>query len=638
MQPTEHPPTAEPSPQRESSTPSHLSQAAGAGLLASGPGAVLTRPGTNTIRAASYQPVSTPDFSKIAPVYNVLSYGADATGASESALAIQAALNAAAAAGGGVVQVPAGLYIISQILQIGSGVTLQGAGMGVTTIQAANGFSPSQVGGLNGLTVLVVANNAGGSNIVITGLTFDGNQANIANFPGWADQGDSHCLDLRNVDNLQISGIEIINAIRYSMFIVQCMHSYVSLCRIISGQESLASGRTQQDGIHLAGCRWCVVADNNVDTGTTAGVGDDAICLQALTSGAPVTDIIVTGNVLRSGARGITLVPYLDSIKNVTITGNDIYGTQDDGILFNVTSSGPTCSNVTIMGNTLAGIAASGNGHGINLQSITTPGYQNVVISGNTVSSFANSTGFGIYAGMGSGLLIESNNFDAFQGIRIINVGNSGVPVTSFQILGNTLNASAAASGAVGVMVVDSSDGIISGNIINGNSSASSNGIQLLGISAGVTGVAVNANRISNWATGVVESNSGVQPDHNSLTSNLLYQCTRPVYTGGPNDLIANNSGAVSLTAQTVSSGTTIATAGLVVARVSGTGTISNLKLQAGAYSGQMVTLINEGAVPLTLNTAGVSNVADGKLDTILANTARTFIWDSGTSLWYRIG
>jgi polygalacturonase len=602
------------------------------------PAAHLDQPGANTIRAAVYQPVSTPDLSTIAPVHNVISYGADATGATESAPAIQAALNAAATAGGGVVLVPAGVYITSQILQIGSGVALQGAGMGVTTIRAANGFLPSQVGSLNGLSVLTVANNAGGSNIVISGLTFDGNQANISSFPGWADEADSHCLDLRNVDNLQISGIEIINAIRYSMFIVQCTHSYVGFCRIISGQESLASGRTQQDGIHLSGCRWCVVADNNVDTGTTAGVGDDAICLQALTSGAPVTDITVTGNVLRGGTRGITLVPYLDSIRNVTIVGNDIYGTQDDGILFNVTSSGPTCSNVTIMGNTLAGIAASGNGHGVNLQSIAAPGYQDVVISGNTVSGFANTTGFGIYAGMGSGLLIESNNFDAFTGIRIINIGNSGVPVTRFQILGNTLNASAAASGAVGVMVVDSHDGIISDNIINGNASPRSNGVQLLGISVGVTGVAVNANRISNWATGIVESNSGIQPDNNSLTSNLLYECATPVYTGGAHDLIANNSGAVSLTAQTVSSGTTIATAGLVLARVTGTGTISNLALQAGAYSGQMVTVVNEGSVPLTLNTAGMSRVADGNLNIISANTARTFIWDAGTSLWYRMG
>ena len=346
----------------------------------------------------------------------------------------------------------------------------------------------------------------------------------------------------------------------------------------------------------------------------------------------------MTGNVLRSGARGITLVPYLDSIKNVTITGNDIYETQDDGILFNVTSSGHTCSNITIMGNTLASIATSGSGHGVNLQSITTPGYQDVVISGNTFSSFANTTGFGIYAGMGSCLLIEGNNFDAFRGSRVINIGDSGIPVTRFQILGNSLDASAAAPGVVGVMVVDSQDGVISGNMINGNASASSNGVQLLGIKVAVTGVAVNANRIANWDTGLVESNSGAQPDNNSVTSNLLYQCTTTVRTGGAHDLIASNSGTMSLTAQKVASGITIATAGLMVARVIGTGTITNLALQTGTYGGQVVTVVNEGGVTLTLNAAGTSHVADGILDIIPANTARTFVWDSGTSLWYRMG
>ena len=62
---------------------------------------------------------------------------------------------------------------------ISSGTTLLGDGMEVSTIRAADGFSPNQVAGLYGLSVLVVANNAGGSNIMLSGLTFDGNQANI---------------------------------------------------------------------------------------------------------------------------------------------------------------------------------------------------------------------------------------------------------------------------------------------------------------------------------------------------------------------------------------------------------------------------------------------------------------------------
>ena len=65
---------------------------------------------------------------------------------------------------------------------------------------------------------------------------------------------------------------------------------------------------------------------------------------------------------------------------------------------------------------------------------------------------------------------------------------------------------------------------------------------------------------------------------------------------------------------------------------------IKNLGLQPGTYGGQAVTLVNEGAVTLTFSAAGTSHVADGILDVIPAHTARTFIWNSGTMLWYRTG
>ena len=218
-----------------------LTRAARAGLLI-GLSPLLDACGTSTTATTVHHSVAARDFFKTAPVYDVRHYGADPTGRNDSATAIQAALNAATAAGRGVVQLPAGLYITSQILQIGSDTKLIGDGMAVSTIRAANGFSPDQVPGMYGLSVLAAANNAGGSNISISGLTFDGNQANVSSFPGWANEADSHCLYLRSVDNLQIKGIEIINAIRYSLFMLQCTHSYVSLCRITSGQETVASG------------------------------------------------------------------------------------------------------------------------------------------------------------------------------------------------------------------------------------------------------------------------------------------------------------------------------------------------------------------------------------------------------------
>ena len=71
--------------------------------------------------------------------FHVVSYGADPTGVADSTLAIQAAINAAAAAGGGIVWMPAGTFRVSPqgvnafALQIStSGVVLRGAGVGQT--------------------------------------------------------------------------------------------------------------------------------------------------------------------------------------------------------------------------------------------------------------------------------------------------------------------------------------------------------------------------------------------------------------------------------------------------------------------------------------------------------------------------
>ncbi len=73
------------------------------------------------------------------PVFDVTSHGADPTGAADSTAAIQAAINAAAAAGGGVVQLPAGTFKVSPqgtaayALRIAAGgIVLRGAGRGRT--------------------------------------------------------------------------------------------------------------------------------------------------------------------------------------------------------------------------------------------------------------------------------------------------------------------------------------------------------------------------------------------------------------------------------------------------------------------------------------------------------------------------
>lgn len=75
------------------------------------------------------------------PVFDVTSYGADASGTNNSTVAIQNAINAASAAGGGVVYLPAGIYRVSPqgtddfALRIStSNIVLRGAGVSQSMI------------------------------------------------------------------------------------------------------------------------------------------------------------------------------------------------------------------------------------------------------------------------------------------------------------------------------------------------------------------------------------------------------------------------------------------------------------------------------------------------------------------------
>lgn len=74
------------------------------------------------------------------PVFNVATtYGADTSGAREASAAIQAAVNAASAAGGGIVYLPAGIYKVSTPIVPASRVRIRGAGPGTTVVKVYGG-------------------------------------------------------------------------------------------------------------------------------------------------------------------------------------------------------------------------------------------------------------------------------------------------------------------------------------------------------------------------------------------------------------------------------------------------------------------------------------------------------------------
>ncbi|HEU5158143.1 MAG TPA: glycosyl hydrolase family 28-related protein [Streptosporangiaceae bacterium] len=67
--------------------------------------------------------------------YDVKAYGAAGDGITDDTAAIQAAIDAAVAAGGGVIYFPPGTYEISEAIALASDLVLQGAGMNVSVIE-----------------------------------------------------------------------------------------------------------------------------------------------------------------------------------------------------------------------------------------------------------------------------------------------------------------------------------------------------------------------------------------------------------------------------------------------------------------------------------------------------------------------
>ena len=92
---------------------------------------------------------------------------------------------------------------------------------------------------------------------------------------------------------------------------------------------------------------------------------------------------------------------------------------------------------------------------------------------------------------------------------------------------------------------------------------------------------------------------------------------------------------------QALTTGGTILTSSngiLAAIPVSETGAVSGMILEAPSNPWSQVTIMNQSAFTITFAAAGTSHVADGVSDVIPSLAARTFVYNSNTSLWQRCG
>ncbi|MFJ4262271.1 hypothetical protein ACIPYU_07495 [Paenarthrobacter nicotinovorans] len=321
--------------------------------------------------------------------------------AGDDTSAIQNRINAAGAAGGGVVKLVAGTYIINGKLRMANNVKLEGAGP-ATILKAGPNFLSTR--GPWGGYPIITTNFA--TNTTIANLTADhsGDTLPVSNNMG--ERLDEYVVDVRGGSNNVVDGVNVRNPFTYSI----AAAGTTKFCIKNSSTIVATSGKYDQlDGIHVLDSSFGDVTGNTVDQ--RAGTdGDDGLVAHSING--PTHDISYIGNTVRGGHRGSSMQLAVGnySIYNLTIADNEFYGAPY-GIRTGYYDNGTgAVTGVSLTGNYIHDLKA---GH------IVTPGSYDAIhigdfgargpITGVVASNNKACAAGKIYVASGTGNLNQSN-------------------------------------------------------------------------------------------------------------------------------------------------------------------------------------------------------------------------------------
>lgn len=359
--------------------------------------------------------------------FNVLDYGARGDGISDDTAEIQAAINAAHAAGGGIVYIPAGTYIVSGTSDKSDGairlldnVTLYGAGMGATILKVRDD-NPYAITGVVRTPFDEVTHD-----VAMFDLTIDGNRANNVNkidgFYCGVAPGDT-----RQDYNITIERVEIMNCTGYGFD----PHEQTLNLRIA---DSVAHHNVL-DGF-VADFLVDSVYENNI------AYANDRHGFNVTTS----TDglVLLNNTAYDNGSAGLIVQRGSEDIpfpQDITVQGGSYYDNAREGIFLKM------ADNVSI-----TGVQVYDNmRHGIRIEGATDTLVQNSTIFNNSQAA--------------------DNTYDEIQ-IRLHSDSTTGQPYYSLgtQILNNTIYSNGAVNARYGVREDPSNDdGGATGTVVSGN-------------------------------------------------------------------------------------------------------------------------------------------------------------------------
>ena len=269
---------------------------------------------------------------------------------------INAALVAASAVGG-IVQLSAGAYSITDPILLPSNVTLRGSGWETKLNFATHGASHS-----------VIRNDdmvAGNSNIAVENLYIDGNKDNQT---GWGQTdtpgvGNRGCVFFTGCDNVRVSHCRIDNAwaagieteLSHEVWItdnridasaddgigVNYLSYNVTVARNIISRPGYGVSYGSSSAIEIQDGSYNVSCFANQMFDLTAGEVFGAISVNSHSSIAACHDISIQGNVVTNGRLGASIKGNSDAndeAYGITITGN-VFGAPSDRVVVTGTLS-----------------------------------------------------------------------------------------------------------------------------------------------------------------------------------------------------------------------------------------------------------------------------------------------------------
>lgn len=351
-------------------------------------------------------------------------------------IAVQAALDAAAAAGGGVVQLEPRVYYTSSPLVLGANTHLRGAGRGATIIQGnttLNGKIVHSIGVIG--TIASVAS----PNVTVSDLTIDhatcGRPGNGVEFIPRDSIHDGDVVVNGLVQNIEVLGSG--NPLHHAYMIWNFKGRHIKI--VNNWVNGGISTQSDQEGIESFGGHDVLISGNTVENIGTACINlGSADVDNSETSGITVTGNYLSGcgmginhgtsnavygpqstahiritdnTILSPRTTGINLVVAPDTVmRDITVSNNtvrDMNGSDAVGIRLRTSSSQPIGSGSvisnTVSGNHIENIKGT-NSHGIRITS-----YPNVRVLDNTITDVGNSAIYTIYA---DGIEIAGNRIE----------------------------------------------------------------------------------------------------------------------------------------------------------------------------------------------------------------------------------